>query len=404
MSTTAAAAPPRLRLHYLDGLRGLAAFYVVLHHALMEVVSVPGWLPPAFAKATRWGWNGQIAVQIFIALSGYCLMMPVIRARELKGGWTGFIRRRAWRILPPYYAALIFSLAIIAFVPGMGTRQGLRWDMTLPAFTPAVLGSHLLLLQDLQPDWILKVSYPMWTIAQEWQIYFVFAFVLLPLWQRGGMGITLGFAWVVSVALGKIPGHSFTYAAPEFLFLFAVGMTAAAVNFESLSDGAAALRRRVPWSLLGVLFWAAYVALMLEHPELTEIHTWRLTFLAAGAMLCTLVSCTNAVQHERRGNLLRRFCEYFPVATLGTFSYSLYLVHAPILSYCTLLLHRRQVTGWQALSVEFLVAVPLAVIVAGGFHLVAERPFMRPRAGRTEADATLLPGAARPAVVDPLPG
>jgi peptidoglycan/LPS O-acetylase OafA/YrhL len=366
----------RLRLHYLDGLRGLAALYVVLHHSFLEVAAVKGWLPNRWGEATKWAWNGQIAVQVFIVLSGYCLMMPVARYGSLKGGWAGFIKRRARRILPPYYAALALSLAIIFVVPGMGLQHGLRWDITLPATGWGVLGSHLLLLQDLRDDWIHKINYPMWSIAQEWQIYFVFAFLLLPMWRYTGILTTVFFAFLVSVAIGRIPGHDLTFAAPEFLFLFSVGMCAATISFAGSSKWLTFARDRVPWALLTAGFWMGYAALMLRRPELTQIHSWRLTLLAGAAMLSTLALCTNSSQNRQGNNFLLRLCESESVVILGTFSYSLYLVHAPILAMFTLALHHWQAPGLLATAVELFIAVPVATAFAYGFHLVAERPFM----------------------------
>ena len=113
----------RLRLHYLDGLRGLAALQVAFHHATSEISMPPGWLSPGWIKAIAFVPNPRMAVEFFIVISGYCLMMPVARSGSLKGGWAGFIERRARRILPPYYAAVALSLAIILLVPGMNRPQ-----------------------------------------------------------------------------------------------------------------------------------------------------------------------------------------------------------------------------------------------------------------------------------------
>ena len=389
----ASAGEARLRLHYLDGLRGLAALYVVLHHALMEVVEPKGWLSPSWVAATRWAWNGQIAVQIFIVLSGYCLMMPVVRSGVLKDGVVGFIGRRARRILPPYYAALAFALAVTLFVPGMNVPQGLRWDITLPALTPGVLGSHLLLLQDLRSDWIFKINYPMWTIAQEWQIYFVFALVLLPLWRRVGIVPAVGVAFGLSCLARRLPGgYDLTYAAPEFLFLFSVGMGAACLNFGAAASRWQTAKMRFVWPAFSLGFALAYVALMLRRPELTQIHSWRLTLLAAAAMLGTLVWCTNSARNGDRRNFLLRLCDWEPVVVLGTFSYSLYLVHAPILSMVALVMRRAQTSGPVAVAIELLAAVPVATLFAYGFHLLVERPFMpgRPKTLRQDETAAVL--------------
>ncbi len=57
--------------------------------------------------ATFWLSWGQVAVDVFIVLSGYCLMLPVARAGgALRGGPVGYMKRRARRILPPMLASL----------------------------------------------------------------------------------------------------------------------------------------------------------------------------------------------------------------------------------------------------------------------------------------------------------
>ena len=107
---------PSKHVAYLDGLRGLAALYVVLHHAWLQTWPVtlyqdaaPG---PAIMRFTRWLAFGHYAVTFFITLSGFCLMIPVLRASHLRGGVRGFALGRIRRILPPYYAALLLSTVI----------------------------------------------------------------------------------------------------------------------------------------------------------------------------------------------------------------------------------------------------------------------------------------------------
>src|SRR4051812_16368916 len=107
-------AAPRVRLAYLDGLRALAASYVVGFHAVLgfgggELTGLWRGLRRAFAF-------GHEAVAVFIVLSGYCLMLPVIRNQQSPStvALGAFVRRRAFRILPPYFAALAYSLLLMA--------------------------------------------------------------------------------------------------------------------------------------------------------------------------------------------------------------------------------------------------------------------------------------------------
>jgi len=143
----------RLRLEFLDKIRGLAAVYVMLSHIRQEwdrefIASLP-WLLQKWLACLDYG---RFAVGIFIVLSGYCLTLPVAKRSDgvLPGGFWPYMRRRARRILPPYYAALALSLLWIAVVPRLIPERELRWGMTLPAFTPGTLISHLFLSSQLQ--------------------------------------------------------------------------------------------------------------------------------------------------------------------------------------------------------------------------------------------------------------
>ena len=82
-----------LRLEFLGGIRGLAALYVTIFHAWMQIdftASNGGdkWL----VYLTSWMALGREAVAVFIVLSGFCLMLPVARSADgiLPGGFKSF--------------------------------------------------------------------------------------------------------------------------------------------------------------------------------------------------------------------------------------------------------------------------------------------------------------------------
>src|SRR3954454_10995944 len=105
---------PRQRLTGLDGVRGLAALFVVVHHVFLRafpgypIDHAPFWASPFI--------YGRFAVVVFIVLSGFSLSLASARAGWRLGSMRTYARRRAWRILPPYWAALAFSLAMTWFV------------------------------------------------------------------------------------------------------------------------------------------------------------------------------------------------------------------------------------------------------------------------------------------------
>src|SRR3954452_13685700 len=236
------------RAHWLDGVRGAAAMFVVLHH-----IWLTSW--PSFPTNTGpwWlGWllYGPMAVAIFIVVSGLSLALaPVRSGGGLAGGVRRFLRRRAWRILPAYWAALIISVAISALLlhPGLG-----------PTDIGRTLGVHGLLLQDVVGSGAPNGA--LWSIAIEWQIYFVFPLILL-LGRRTSLGTAVLITTLVVLVAHAVAGlgglfdkiNGFT---PQFLALFALGALAVWLGG---GDRARALRR--PLAAVALAAFSSFLAL-----------------------------------------------------------------------------------------------------------------------------------------------
>src|SRR4051812_36822936 len=93
------------RLDFLDGIRGIASFMVLLLH-LQTFAPVPA--------AVAWLGFGNPWVAIFIVLSAFCLYLPSARAEKPRVGrpFFEFLVRRAVRIVPAWYAALALAIGI----------------------------------------------------------------------------------------------------------------------------------------------------------------------------------------------------------------------------------------------------------------------------------------------------
>ncbi len=404
----------RLRLDYLDGLRGLAALYVVIYHA-SNWIDVP--LPGKLGLAQKLLTYGHFAVAVFIILSGYCLMLPVVRSadRQLRGGFKEYIRRRARRILPPYYATLLLSLLFITVVPAMNMSSNDYWggsDGALPALTKDAILSHLLLVHNLSSAWHFKIDPPLWSVATEWQIYFCFPLVLLPVWKRAGLLASV----LVGMVLGLAP-HFLLHApynldtvVPWYLGLFAMGMGAAAINFEqenrserNTGDPNATqtlpLRQRLPWHLVaGVLFLLTAVVAILK-AKWWWSHLWIADTLVGICTAALLIYCTEAVKSHQPGTRLSPVLQLFQsrwAVFLGTMSYSLYLLHAPLLALFYFGLSALHVSGGGCLLALCVVGVPLSVLLCYGFHRIFERPFMSPSAEKAAQKAEMRIESAKP--------
>lgn len=371
-----------IRLEYLEGLRGLTALYVVFFHLWYIVRDFVHPHPKFFPLLGVFG-LGRPAVAIFIVLSGYVLMLPVLRSAEghLRGGWQEYFKRRARRILPPYYAAVLISLAVLAFLPVHSDMPVLWFDYSRPAFTPKVLLSHLFLLHNLNVHWIYAIDLPLWSVATEWQIYFLFPLLLLPLFRRFGIAAAVAGAFAVGLGI-HFATVRFDRAAPWFLGLFALGMAGAVV---SVSDGFpgrqdAAIRKltlRVPWGVaagfFAALVAAAHLWLLGRH---RDMQPWELgapdDILIGLTTACFLIHCTKSPTSFWGLRLLQSRA----AMTVGAFSYSLYLIHSTVLGLVQYGLNFLSLSPALFTAVFFALGLPLSLGVAYGFHVAFERPFM----------------------------
>lgn len=381
-----------LRLEYLDGLRALAALYVVLFHAALFERLDPASLPPLAHNAARALSFGHDAVAVFIVLSGYCLMLPVARADGyIKRGLGSYFARRAFRILPPYYAALLGSLALLVVVPTLQASTHTIWDDSSPAFGFGPVGSHLLLIHNLFPRFANRINGPLWSVATEWQIYFFFPLFLLPIWRRFGALATVLVGFVVGcLPLAFAPATAYS-ANTWYLGLFALGMGAAGINFAS-RPSEHGLRTRAPLGLITLALLGACVV-----GTTVLIKFWfrvmplsdALVGLATAAALTYLTRQALDTSAASRSPALR-VLETPALVGLGRFSYSLYLTHLPVVALCYLALQRFALPPAQRMAALIAVSVPLSVAVAFAFFWVFERRFVGdPRAffGRKTASA-----------------
>jgi peptidoglycan/LPS O-acetylase OafA/YrhL len=365
---------PSPHLGHLDGIRGLAALYVVLHHVYLQ--AVPGTFRPQLQVVTRWLEYGHLAVAVFIVLSGYCLMIPVARNGDIRGGTLSFLRRRTHRILPPYYVALLFSVALVSLIPGLSQIHGTLWDTALPALSAKAILSHLFLVHNLSSGTFFKINPPLWSVATEFQIYFFFPLLLLPVFKKLGMAVTLATAFGVGFAplllLGQGEG-----ASPWFLGLFALGMAASNYSFAPPEK----IRKRIDarwFVVLALLMVLVFLALNVFR------HVWFNSQFYAMDIICGLTTTFfllfyfELVKDATTGVLsfLRAVLESKVVVGLGLFSYSLYLIHMPVLAWFDLGLRRLNLAADTRFAVLLLGGTLLSVALAYVFHLVIERRFM----------------------------
>ena len=394
---------PRVNLRFLDGFRGLAALYVMLFH----LYNSEG-LPHVLAFSLSWLRFGHYAVSVFIVLSGYCLMLPIARSEtgQMQRGTWDFFRRRAKRILPPYYAALVFSLILLRFYPQIQKTLNVRstdgrWAEN---FTPGCILAHEFLIHNWFKEWYGSIDGPMWSVATEWQIYFLFPLLLLPIWRRFGNVSVILFGLALGVAPLLILPHdyNFCWARPQYLGLFAMGMVGAAIGFsDKLRDNY--WRDNLPWGLFAAtgfltFFSIAFYTLAIKHQGMSAYglpvsQPWIIDVIVGFSTISTIVFCAHYVQKtpaSTKPAILRIFeCPW--AVGLGAFSYSIYLIHLPILNLMGIVLPSFVISPMLQKALLLFIGVPIIIGLSYLFHLAFERRFMSaPAQKRVENDLQQL--------------
>ncbi|MDQ6773474.1 MAG: acyltransferase [Candidatus Dormibacteraeota bacterium] len=308
------------RLAGVDGLRAAAALWVVLFHMrAFSGVTIRG--IPGLDLLIR---SGSTGVSLFLVISGFCLYRPFAAGRSDRFQVWAFLKRRSRRLMPAYYASLLGALVLV--VVG-GTALG------FPALTPLqVLGQavmHALMLQTLLPSTFYALNGAYWSLGLEWQLYLTLP-VLIWIARRRGIAFTVLLAVGVNVVYrlglwlavrhGSVAAGSLlaTAVLPNLLFgrwaEFAYGMLAAELSASGRLTSSAPWYRWLRWSLL-LLVPLGF--LLVNSP---------LSHLVFGAVFFVLLLIVLA-----GSNPIAAVFSWRPLVGLGVMSYSLYLVHQPVI-------------------------------------------------------------------------
>ena len=380
---------------YLDGLRGCLICMVLLLH--IYYLAGRGFyvknhlrLPlPWYLETFRWYYPGLFTVGLFVVVSGYCLMLPVARSndRRMTGGILDYMRRRARRIIPPYYIAATLSLVHVWFL----RSEYMTWANPLTRFN---LISHALVFYNFTFATRFQLNGPYWSLAPEWQLYLLFPIVLVPVWRKfDTAGLLIGSA-LTTVAL-MFASANLRDMHPWFLFLFTVGMFTAVVT-EAKTGALATLRERAPWAGIACGLFAAFavewVVVWFEFPQVfgRQIAVWETYSL--NETLLGLATCASIVHWTKvrrvkpmaEWPLVLRFLHHKNVMLLGRFSYSHYLVHYPILVTTTSLIIGLHLPILQTMVVSYIVCIPASLGLSYLFFLAVEKHFLPKRMAKLE--------------------
>lgn len=332
----------------IQALRAVAAVLVVVFHLRI----VEGKFGVGEILLPSWLNLGYAGVDLFFVISGF-VMATIAKGRYGSISEAGrFLRKRAWRVLPPYWLYTTVVVVLMAFVPHM---------VNTSYQNQSVLASYLLWPQPTLP--LLTVG---WTLVYEAYFYLVMAVAIAFLPERR-LPIFLA-AWATIVAMGWAV---FDTTSPVMYTVFSP------MTGEFIAGAFVALFWRQIPTALGIPLLLAGTGSFLGAMLVLDYLQWLLDggmyrvpiFGVASAMIVAGA----VVSESSRQPTVPAWA-----LSIGDSSYSLYLSHVFVISVMGRLWHMTPFNGepWQ--HAGFVALTVLACVVVGlGSYRCLERPLLK---------------------------
>ena len=364
----------------LDGLRGIAILLVYVFHYGGGLTSST---PPVrlFGYLTQAGWVG---VDLFFALSGYLITGLFWADRASPHCLRNFYARRALRILPLYFGALILAAVVAAAVAELAGAP-------LRTLRPLLLYAGF--LQNVPPFVQTALHYPpplplyhLWSLAVEEQFYLLWPLLLLACRSRRGAFRLSLISFFLCCELRNFvfnPGGPIHHASIMVWSTALPGRCGALALGSALALAPQASRKAIRrWAPLAVVLSAAgFVAVgAAEHGVLLNTPMNVVLGLPCAEILSAAVVAASAAEFASASSY-RSLLSTRPLRALGRISYGVYVFHI-LLEPCfdrigAAVTHTQHGMNYQL--VRLLVAFPISVAVATLSYRMYERPFLRLR-------------------------
>lgn len=335
----------------IDGLRFVAITMVIITHiaAIYEVKGYPG-TPPVASHYFKLGSEG---VQLFFMISGFILAMPFVEhfALGMKPVRLGaFYMRRVTRLEPPYVISML-----IFFLGGLATGK-----FTMHEHLRNLLWS-LVYMHNIVFNKGSLINNNAWSLEIEVQFYLLVPLLTQVFRLRAGVRRTI---FVVAMAIGSWLSVQIGTEIPRTIFSYWQFFLGGFLLADLYSLGR--------WSASSKSFWydavgAAAIVAFLLMPG------------GASAFLLPLVFGVFGMA-TFRGILLRRLLTTPLLVALGGMCYSVYLLHARVISIAIdRLLGGSIHTGCYSVDMAglLLILLPAVFLCSAVFFVFVERPCMR---------------------------
>lgn len=351
------------RIECLDGLRGLAAFWVLVGHCMI----LTGFSVPILGTP-------DLGVDLFILLSGFLMVFQYNLRRTTEdwnapANWLSFWARRFFRLSSLYFTLLLAALLAgpAIYADRIAIDSFLDHDLQQPERyldgSPANIALHMTYLYGLIPQYAFRTPLPDWSLGLEMQFYAVFPLAMLMVRKMGWLPAAVAMAGLAATVVISLKLAGITFPMPSLLALkmrvFLAGMlTAAAIG-----------RPKPAFFLLGLT-----LVLIPIGGDSGKVHLAARGLLFAGCF--ALVHWRDVATIDRLSLSLGSPGFHW----LGELSYGVYLVHLLVLhrvAAWTIEAWGHDMSAMARFGLTFAIVAPVAYGLAYLTYRTIERPGQR---------------------------
>lgn len=307
----------RRRLQGLDGIRAIAAMFVLVYHLL-----------PQYAKA------GFAGVDIFFVLSGFLITLLLIDRLDSTGslGIDHFWIRRFRRLVPAAVTTCI-GAGILALLSGTDAL------VALPRQVVGVLTGTYNWIEIISGASYFEQQSPLlltnaWSFAVEQQFYVIWPLILLLLVRLPKhlrIWIALGIGGASTAWHAVLVGHDLSRAymgTDTHLWGLMIGAALAFAVPNAMRMVDERVKHAGYIGFFGVISFFATMFLMTVLPE-SFMYPWGMVIVSLTTAF-TIRGLLPDVSYAGSARLLRKLLELRPLVWLGERSYGIYLWHWPL--------------------------------------------------------------------------
>ncbi len=367
----------------LDVLRGLAALYVLIGHArwLLWEGFIEGFkLHPEtysfFDTVLAYGFSafayGHLAVMLFFVLSGFVIHYSSYQKFLQTNTFSvkQYLFKRFKRIYPPFIIALLITWCLDTIGKHMGytiysgntefsiINSSIHCDLSF-----ATLLGNLCMLQTLiTPVW--GSNGPLWSLMYEWWFYLLYIPIFF-LNKRHPVSTVYLTGGIFILSLCE-PIHFYKWSnVLKYFFAWYFGVLAADIYMGRIKD------KKILATLAAYIILILYVGVFIAGREQMNDHFAALVFV---------VIMYGGLHFYTRLQIFK------PIKHLSDFSYTLYVIHFPIIVLLSGWLQNKYNGNLPDHFGYVVSGISICLLLAWGIHFLAEKPFIK----------TSIPKGARP--------